>query len=210
MKITKFGHACFIVEQDGESLIVDPGEYSLDLVIPENVVGIVVTHEHADHVSKEILQSIVDRNPQASIFAHQDVIAKLDGLSTQVAEAGDKLAVGNFSLEFFGGQHAIIAKEWPIFANLGVMINGKLYYPGDSFTVPDKNVELLALPISAPWLKISESMDFLRTVRPKFAFPTHDAILSDIGKAMIDRMMSTTAQNVGTTYQRIDDTPLEA
>ena len=50
MKITKYEHACFVVEEDGESLIVDPGGWTTDLVIPDTVVGVIITHEHQDHI----------------------------------------------------------------------------------------------------------------------------------------------------------------
>ncbi|USN96685.1 MAG: MBL fold metallo-hydrolase [Candidatus Nomurabacteria bacterium] len=210
MKITKFGHACFVVENDNKSLIVDPGEYSSDLVIPDNVIGIVITHEHADHMTAAHLQQIFDKNPETIVMAHPDVAAKLTEFKTKIVNAGDKLTMDNFTLEFVGGKHAIIAESWPTFANLGVMINERLYYPGDSFTVPNKPVEILALPVAAPWLKISETFEFLQTVKPQRAFPTHDAILSDIGKAMVDRMVSMIAKNIDTTYERIDTKPLEA
>ena len=210
MKITKFGHACFVVEVEGESLIVDPGEYSIDLVIPDNVIGIVITHEHADHFSNNLLRNIFEKNSATVVIAHPDVVTKLNEFKTEAVNANNELTIGGFNLEFFGGQHAIIANDWPIFANLGVMINNQLYYPGDSFTIPNQPVEILALPIAAPWLKISESIEFLQAVKPKLTFPTHDAILSDIGKAIVDRMISTVAQNVGTSYKRIENTTLEA
>lgn len=210
MKITKFGHACFVVEHAGQSLVVDPGEYSIDLVIPGNVSVVVVTHVHADHLSEELIRRIIERNPSASIVGHPDVTAKLDAYTTRPVQAGDTVSLGSFNLEFFGGQHAIIAPSWPTFANLGVMINDHVYYPGDSFTIPERTVKLLALPAAAPWLKISEAMDFLQAVKPNQAFPVHDAILSNIGKDLHDRMLKTVAHSIGTVYARIDDSPLEA
>lgn len=203
MKITKFEHACFIVEQDGESLIIDPGGFTTDLVIPDNIVAIVVTHEHADHFDTQKLSAIVDANPDTVIAAHPSITAQLDGFSVQPVAAGEDIAIGNFHLEFYGGDHAVIDTSIPVIANLGVMINSRVYYPGDSFIAPDRPVELLALPIAAPWLKISEVMEFLRKVRPEQAFPTHDAILSDAGKSLPDAMLPAVAEQVGTKYQRL-------
>lgn len=210
MKIAKFGHACFVAEVDNQSIIVDPGEFSSDLAIPVNVVAIVITHEHSDHMNPELIQRILVSNPGALIIAHPNVTVKLSEFKSQSINAGEKLTVGNFKLEFFGGQHAIISKEWPNFANLGVLINDKLYYPGDSFTIPDKPVDVLALPIAAPWLKLSEVLAFLLTVRPLLTFPTHDAILSDVGRDMLDRMIPAVAQSIGTIYRRINEIPYEA
>ncbi len=205
MKITKFEHACFVVEQENQSLIVDPGGFTTNLIVPDNVAGIVVTHEHADHMDRDRLREIVDRNPDAVIVAHSDITAQLDGFKTQAVVPNEGIRLGGFELEFFGGDHAVIFEDQPVIANLGVLINHKLYYPGDSFTVPDQSVEILALPVAAPWLKISEVAEFLTAVKPRLAFPTHDAILSDAGKSLPDRMLPPIAKQVGTTYQRLSD-----
>ena len=210
MKIYKYGHACFVAENHGQSLIVDPGDYSLDLVVPDNTVAVVVTHEHADHVSRTLLQKIIDKNPHVIIVTHQNVASKLSEFNIQCVRAGETFEINGFNLEFFGGQHAIIDKDWPAITNLGVLINNQLYYPGDSFAIPDRPVNILALPISAPWLKISEALHFLRSVKPAVVFPTHDAILSDTGKELLDRMIHVVAQNTGTHYRRINKESLEA
>lgn len=134
MKITKFEHACFVVEQDNQSLIVDPGGFTTDLIVPDNVVGIVVTHEHADHMDSDRLREIIDRNPDAIIVAHSDITAQLGEFKTQAVVPNEGIKLGGFELEFFGGEHAVIFENQPIIANLGVLINQKLYYPGDSLS----------------------------------------------------------------------------
>jgi L-ascorbate metabolism protein UlaG (beta-lactamase superfamily) len=208
MKIIKFEHACFVVEEGDKSLVVDPGAYTTDMEVPASVVAIVVTHEHADHMNKDLIKAITDKNPDAVIVGHQDVTSKLTEFKTQAVVPNEGIKIGNFELEFYGGQHASIASDMPGIANLGVMINERIYYPGDSFTVPDRPVEILALPVAAPWLKISETMEFLTAVKPQLAFPTHDAILSEIGKGLPDRMLPGIAQKVGAEYRRLQE-PLE-
>lgn len=203
MKLTKYSHACLVLEKDGQSLVIDPGIWSTDFVVPENVVGVVVTHEHQDHCDAEKLQSIVEKNPEAVIYAHQAVVDKLDNLPTQSVESSKIVHVGDFELEFCGGEHAVIHGSWPRFANLGVMVDEVFYYPGDSFTPPPSQVAVLALPASAPWMKFSEAMDFLVSVKPERAFPTHDAILSETGQALADSMFGQVAEQTGTSYARI-------
>ena len=202
MKITKYEHACFVVEQNDEKLVVDPGAYTTDLDVPAGVVGVVITHEHADHMDKSHLQAIAGANPDAIIYAHQDIVAKLGEFKTQSVVAGEGIKAGNFELEFFGGQHATIHADIPVIANLGVMINGRIYYPGDSFTLPEREVEVLALPVSAPWMKLSEAIDFAREVKPSMIFPTHDAILSDVGKGLPDRLVPSLLDST-IKYQRL-------
>ena len=49
MKLTKYEHACFSVEHDGMTLVVDPGNFTTDFIAPEGVIAVVITHEHSDH-----------------------------------------------------------------------------------------------------------------------------------------------------------------
>lgn len=213
MKITKYEHACFTVEHEGKLLIVDPGAFTTDLAAPENVTAVVVTHEHADHFDVAALGAIIAHNPEAIIVAHETITRQFgsnhETLPYQSVSAGDKLELSPFTLEFFGGEHAVIHPRIPTITNLGVMINNTVFYPGDSFVSPQREVEVLALPISAPWLKISESIDYILEVKPKLAFPTHDAILSPVGKGLPDTMIPPFAEKVGTSYKRIDNAPLE-
>lgn len=203
MKLTKYEHACFTLEKDGRVLVVDPGGWSGDFAAVENVVAVVVTHEHADHFSLEKLQAIVQQNPEVVIFAHPDVAGQMAGLPAQSVAAGDAVTIGPFALEFFGGDHATIHPDFGHFANLGVLVNDTLYYPGDSFALPQKPVKVLALPVAAPWLKISETIDFMLSVQPEIAFPTHDAIASSLGKELLDRLVGGVAQEHRIEYRRV-------
>jgi hypothetical protein len=63
-------------------------------------------------------------------------------------------------------------------SNSAVFIDNALYYPGDSFFFPDIKVKVLALPVEAPWMKISEAVEFAKKVKPEFAFPVHDGRLN--------------------------------
>jgi L-ascorbate metabolism protein UlaG (beta-lactamase superfamily) len=208
VKLTKYQHACFTVENDGQLLVVDPGSLSGDFIAPAHVVAVVITHEHGDHFDREQLAAIIDKNPNAIIIAHPDVTAKIEAFQTRSVQPGDTITAGPFDLEFFGGQHALIHDSLPRIANLGVMVNDLLYYPGDSLVAPSGPVDTLALPAGAPWLKIGEAMDFLAEVRPRFAFPTHDAVLSEAGKGFADNLLGMAAKNNGVEYKRLE-TPIE-
>jgi L-ascorbate metabolism protein UlaG (beta-lactamase superfamily) len=208
MQLTKYEHACFTVEQEGQVLVADPGEWTTDFVAPEHVVGIVITHEHGDHFSQSQIAAIVNKNPDAVIVAHQSITNTIKTVRTKAVAVDDKVTVVPFQLEFFGGEHAVIYSDGPPTPNLGALINGSLYYPGDSFAVPNRPVDILALPVSAPWLKIRESLDFFNAIKARFTFPTHDAILSDLGKATVDRLLAAAAEKAGTEYRRIDETTI--
>jgi L-ascorbate metabolism protein UlaG (beta-lactamase superfamily) len=204
MRLTKYEHACFTVEKDDQIIVIDPGGFSTDFIAPEHVVAVVITHEHGDHLDHDQIAAIVDKNPEALIIGPEAVVANIEVFQTKAVHAGDTISVGAFALEFFGGEHAVIHDSIPPVANLGVLVNDLLYYPGDSFTLPDRPIDTLAIPASAPWMKIGEAMDFLAHVLPRFAFPTHDAILSAEGKEITDRLLGMTAKKNTLEYRRLE------
>lgn len=203
MNITKYEHACFVVEKDGQRLLVDPGNFTDDFRLPEDLMAVVLTHLHPDHCDVHKLARIREHYPNIPFFAHQSVAKEYRGTTFEIVEPGDIKQAGGFTLEFNGGEHATIHPDIPPIANLSVTIDGILYYPGDSFAVPPKQMQIIAVPASAPWLKISEAMDFITKTRPAYAFPTHDAILSGKGKQLVDRLLGIAAAQVNTTYERI-------
>ena len=72
-------------------------------------------------------------------------------------------------------------KDIPLSANIGLFIDERLWYPGDAFTNPERKVDILALPVSGPWMKIGEAIDYAIEIKPKLCFPVHDGILKKIG-----------------------------
>jgi L-ascorbate metabolism protein UlaG (beta-lactamase superfamily) len=209
MKITKYGHACFTVEIDGQVLVVDPGNFTHDFVMTDTIVAVVITHEHGDHFNPTILADIHDKNPESILVSLPSIIEKMPNHKSQSVAAGATTKVGPFTLEFFGGKHATIYPSIPLVDNVGVFINDKIYYSGDSFALPDKPVAVLALPVSAPWLKISETIDFLLAVKPQLVFPTHDAILSETGMSLTDNLVQRFTEANDINYNRIDGTTIE-
>jgi L-ascorbate metabolism protein UlaG (beta-lactamase superfamily) len=183
MRITKLEHAALRIESSGSTLIVDPGAFTTPITEASGVVAVVLTHEHPDHWTPEQLNRILAKNPDLRIFAPEGVAAAASDFVIEVVHAGDEIEVDPFTLRFFGGRHAEIHRSIPIIDNVGVLVNGTLYYPGDSFAIPEGvEVDTLATPAVAPWLKISEVIDFVEAVKPKRSFPTHDMLLSQIGR----------------------------
>jgi L-ascorbate metabolism protein UlaG (beta-lactamase superfamily) len=182
--LTKLEHACLLLEEAGKTLIIDPGSFTTPLVGTSNVVAIVITHEHADHWTGDQLTRVIERNPDVRIFGPAGVAAAASDFDITVVRGGDEIEVEPFTLKFFGEKHAVIHRSLPIVDNVGVFVNDVLYYAGDSFTVPDVTVDTLAVPAGAPWLKISETMDYVEAVKPRRSFPTHEMVLSVAGKTM--------------------------
>ena len=189
MEVTKLEHACQIVTEGTARLVIDPGN-STRPVDTTGVVAVVVTHEHPDHVTREQLERILAANPGAVVIGPAGVARALaadgdaDGIGVDEVTDGDRRTVGPFELAFHGTRHNLIHQSVPIVDNTGVLVNGRLFFPGDSYTVPGVPVEVLAAPVGAPWLKVSEMMDYVAAIAPARAYPVHEATLSEIGYGM--------------------------
>jgi len=199
MRLTKFEHAALLLEDSGKKLFVDPGSFTTPLTDTANTVAVVITHEHADHWTPEQLKRVLDMNPDAKIFAPEGVARAAADFDVTVVHAGDVVEAEPFTLQFFGGTHAVIHSSIPTVDNLGVLISDQLYYAGDSFTIPEGiEVDVLAAPAGAPWMKVAEVMDYVLAVKPKRSFPTHEMVLSRAGKDMSNgRIAWATEQNGG-------------
>lgn len=200
MKITKHEHSCQVVETGGAALVIDPGAHTLPIGDVTDVVAIVITHEHADHWTPEQLTDILEMNPDARILGPAGVAAAARDFTVEVVAPGDTVEIEPFTLSFYGGKHAVIHESIPVIDNVGVLVNGALYYGGDSYAVPDVPVDILAAPIGAPWLKIGEAMDYVAAIKPRRAYPVHEATLSVIGKGLANARIESVVALGGGEY----------
>jgi L-ascorbate metabolism protein UlaG (beta-lactamase superfamily) len=202
MRVTKFAHSCVRVVHDGAVLVIDPGGFSERAAL-NDVDAILITHEHADHLDVDALADALDRRPEAKVYTHAEVAAKLGALNGEVrtVAAGETFDAAGLRVRAYGGWHAIIHPDVPVVPNLGYLVEGRLYHPGDSFDVPlDADIETLFVPVTAPWLKVSEAIDFVRSVAPRRAFALHDALGNDNGLGIVDRLLG---QFSGAEYSRL-------
>jgi L-ascorbate metabolism protein UlaG (beta-lactamase superfamily) len=199
MRITKLEHAALILEEAGRRLVVDPGGLTNPILGLEDVDAVVVTHEHADHWTADQLQRIRDVNPGVPVYGPSGVVRAAEGVDITTVAPGETVEVAGWTLRFFGGNHAQIHPSIPIIENVAVLVNDRLYYPGDSFHVPvGVEVDTLAAPAGAPWMKIAEGMDYITQVAPKRAFGTHDGVLSAAGVGLVhDRLKAVTEAKGG-------------
>jgi L-ascorbate metabolism protein UlaG (beta-lactamase superfamily) len=181
MKLTHFVHSCVLVETPSSRLLFDPGVFSNGFEGLTDLDGIVITHQHPDHLDLERLPALVAANPRARLIVDPGSALPVTerGLDFQVAGSGETLQIGGSRVDVVGGDHAVIHPDVPVIPNLGyVLDDGAFYHPGDSFSLPGRDIDVLGLPTGAPWLKLSEAVDFFRAVSPRLAVPIHEAILA--------------------------------
>lgn len=183
MRITKFGHACVRLETGGHVIVLDPGGFSEPEAV-DGATAVLITHEHADHYFADHL-----RRTDAPIHTIAAVAEQIRKDAPDVAERvqvvapGDQIDVG-VPTTVIGDQHAVIHADIPRIDNSGYLfdIEGtRIYHPGDALNLPGSEVDLLLLPVSAPWLKIGECIDFARGVGAPRSMAIHDKIYSDFG-----------------------------
>lgn len=194
MKITKYEHACLDITKDSERLIIDPGVFSASLKDYSNISVLVITHMHGDHLDQEKVQAIISNNPTVQIYTTQEVADQLNAGQVTVAETNKPYAINSFTLEFFGEKHAEIDPQTPVAQNIAVLVNNQLFYPGDSFTQCPKPFHTLAIPASAPWLRVGETLPLFENSQCEQVFPTHDALLSESGYAITNTWLEKFAE----------------
>ncbi|BBZ47302.1 MBL fold metallo-hydrolase [Mycobacterium parmense] len=182
MQLTHFGHSCILAEFDNTKVLFDPGTFAHGFEGITGLTAILITHQHPDHVDPARLPALIEGNPGAALYTDSQTAAQLDA-PFQVVHVGDELTVGELKIRALGGKHAVIHPDLPVIENISYVVDegdrrARLMHPGDALFVPDEPVDVLAAPAAAPWMKISEAIDYLRTVAPAHAVPIHQGVVA--------------------------------
>ncbi|MBV9159334.1 MAG: MBL fold metallo-hydrolase [Candidatus Kaiserbacteria bacterium] len=179
MKITKLGHCCLLIEDKGLRILTDPGSYSTAQNDLKNIDAILITHEHGDHLHVESLKAVLANNPSARVITNTAVgkILAAENIAFEIIEGTAAGMIGEIAIEARDGKHEEIYGDMGQVQNTGYLIAEKLFYPGDAYTAPGVPVDILALPVAGPWCKIPEAIRYALKIKPRVAFPVHDAML---------------------------------
>jgi len=203
VKLTKYEHACLVLEDNGAKVVIDPGVFTKEFGNLDAIVAVVVTHVHGDHYAPKHLDAILEANPDALIFTTRDVADEYKHDNVQVVSDGDHIAIETFTLQFVGEDHTVIHDSLPTPLNTGVLINEQFYYPGDSFTLPGKPIKILAVPANAPWATVGQSMDFISEGAPELCFPTHNGLLSETGHLVYNDSLNHICQQADIEFKAL-------
>lgn len=179
MRIRKFSHSCLLVEGSSSRVLIDPGSFSAGVESIRDLSAVLVTHVHGDHLDVNRVARLIEGSPEVTIVcdAGSAGVLTAHGIDPHVMRDGDIIDVG-MRVRAAGSWHAVIHPDIPTVENIGYMIDERIFHPGDAFTDPGCPVEVLAVPAGAPWMKISEAIDYLRAYRPAIAVPIHEAVLA--------------------------------
>ena len=183
MRITHLGHACVVVEVDDTRVLIDPGTLSS----PKQATGLdalLFTHNHVDHLDVGAVSELLVTNPAAAVVADAgsaETLGKAGVADVRVVNSDTtaRVDVAGIPVEATTVAHATIHCDLPTPLNNAYVIAESVLHPGDAFWVPDHLVDVLLLPIGGPWMKLSESIDYLRAVAPRVAIPIHQGGLAE-------------------------------
>jgi L-ascorbate metabolism protein UlaG (beta-lactamase superfamily) len=186
MRIAKYIHSCLLFEHEGDKLLFDPGNYTFveGRVTPatfRDVSTVVITHSHPDHLALESLKQILAQS-SADVVANCEVAAILheEGIDSTTIEEG-VLTVGGFTLRAIRTPHEpILADTVP--RHTAFLIDDRVLNCADSFAdplLPYAGVEVLIMPVMAPFLTEVGAAAFARRMRPRQLIPVHDGYAKD-------------------------------
>ena len=204
MELTKQGHACVVLSKEGRGLVIDPGVYT-DPAALVGAAAVLITHEHADHFEPQRLRAALDADPALEVWTNASVAGQLDGPAgrVHVVGHGDALTVAGVEVQVHGELHAVIHPDIPQITNIGFLVGGQVFHPGDALTVPDEPVATLLVPMHAPWSRVGDLIDYVRAVHADQAFAVHDGALNDIGLGMVTGLLGERGPGTPTPFSRL-------
>ena len=181
--LTSLGHSCVLIESRSESgglsrILLDPGNLTPPLEPIANLDAILITHSHPDHLDAEQIRRLQWGGP---ITVYGD-----SSTARILAEAAIEPTIIEPGLAHIAGTRVTVT-QWvhePIYAGIPLpvdfsyLIAESVFAPGDAFAIPDHPVDVLLLPTGAPWMKLAETIDYMRAVSPRFLLPVHDGGLA--------------------------------
>lgn len=204
MRLTKLGHACVRLDIGGARLVIDPGAFSgADLL--DGATAVLITHEHFDHFDADLVRAALAADRELTVWTTAAVAAQLREVSGQVhvVSHGDTPEIAGIDVHVYGEKHARMHPEIGPPDNVGFLVAGAVFHPGDALTVPEEPVPTLLAPADAPWLRALDLINFARAVAPQRLYSIHDGLVNEIGLRVVDSIIGGLAKETGGEASRL-------
>jgi L-ascorbate metabolism protein UlaG (beta-lactamase superfamily) len=203
MTITKIGHCCLFIEINGVRILTDPGNFTVSRHVLKKIDLVIISHEHADHVHVESIKELAKLNRDLDVVCNSSTARLFPsaGIVPTIVDGTKRINLKGLTIEAFDAPHAEIYEEYGQVQNTGYFISGRLFYPGDAYSVPGRPVEALALPVSGPWCKIGDAIRYAQQVMPKVAFPVHDGLIITKRLPIIHKTAQTVLSEAGIDFR---------
>ena len=157
MKLTYYGHSCFMVETSGKKILFDPFITYNDLAKDININSIkphfiLLSHGHSDHIADCIA---IAENSGAKVVCNWEIHEWLShrGIKhTHPMNTGGKWNFGDFTVKCTAAQHSSGLPDGSYGGNpMGFIVTsneGNFYYSGDTALTTD-------MTLIAKWAKLN-------------------------------------------------------
>lgn len=184
MTIKKFLHSCILIEDNGKRLLIDPGSFSfIEKKLSPADIGpvdaILITHSHADHYYEEALKHFANAGCQRIVASGEicELLRKAE-LPFEVIKPEEEKEIAGFKVKAIPAVHGALPIAHP--HNFGFLINQRFFHPGDSIEIlTEVKCDVLALPVSAPWAKWIDLLEFGRGFNAKVIIPIHEKVYAE-------------------------------
>ena len=158
-----------LIEHKNVRILTDPGSYSTTQNEAKDVDIVLITHEHGDHFHLESLKIVLVNNPDAQIVTNSAVGKLLDAEHIAHSIVGDaqSITLKEILIEGFGTKHAEVYKQFGDVENTGYFVDNIFFYPGDALHDPKRPIDILALPVAGPWMRIREAIEYALALKPR-------------------------------------------
>lgn len=201
MKITKFVHSCLLVEDQNQTILIDPGAFSKEALSKVKIPKLdllLITHEHQDHFDIDQVKQLVSQFPQLRIVSNESVVAQLKdaGITAYTQVPAD------VAMEVVQHENLWPGEKPPL--NGIFTIFDKLTHPGDKLDFK-KSAEVLALPIQAPWGSFVWAMETAMATKPTKVIPIHDWHLNPDARNWYYHLAEETLKPLDIEFIKIED-----